>query len=238
MRSVCSLLVVALAWCLWAPAALAVSAAVDAQARFVANVDEAQAHLRISRELYAAGYTAKAALHSSHPVQELGRRVYGPIKRADPALGERVRLLLKKPRQAIDARVPPPRYAALLAEIDEVLEGAVGRVVPKDTLDTPSFQARVIGRLLDAVVEEYDEAWKAGRIAQDVEYHDAWGFFHQAQARAAKLPPGVAKAVRADFEALGKAFAEVTPPAKPLPLDRVKALVQKISTALASVAAT
>jgi hypothetical protein len=238
MRSVGSLLLVALAWLAGAHVAVAPPAAVDDQARFVANVDEARAHLRISQELYAAGKTAKAALHSSHPVQELGSRIFGPIKKADPGLGERVRALLKKPRQAADGKTPPAQYAALINEIEAALDEAVGRVVPKDTLASAAFQAKVIGRLLDALVEEYEEAWKAGRIAQDVEYHDAWGFFRQIKARAAKLPPDVAKAVSADVDALGRAFPGVTPPARPLPLDRVKALAAKIATALRSAIAT
>lgn len=215
-----------------APAAAGLAPAPGQAARFVANVEEAKAHLLISRELYAAGQTAKAALHSSHPVQELGNLVIGPIRKVDPPRAEGVRALLKKPRAAIDAGVRPTAYAALVAEVSASLDEAVERTVPAELRSDRRFRARVIALLLRALVEEYDEAWKTGRIVQAVEYHDAWGFFQRAYALYREIAPGLPGSAGADFAALARGFPGVSPPPAPLPPDRVKELVARLTASL------
>ena len=236
MRSAVSLVVGAVLWVGAAGVARAQSASIDDQARFVADVEQAKAHLLISQELYAAGQAPKAALHASHPVQELGNRVIGPIKNVNGALGERVRALLKKPREAVDGHVARPQYEALVTEVSGALDDAVNQVVLKDVRASVAFQAKVIGRLLDAVVEEYDEAWKSGKIAQIIEYQDAYGFFRRAHALYRTIASRLPRSSDADFAALASGFPGVSPPAAPLPLGRVKALVARISTSLARAA--
>jgi len=228
-----------LAAVLWvAPAAAgAQSRAPRDHVEFVANIEEAKAHLLISRELYAAGQASRAALHSSHPVQELGNRIIGPIAKADAALGERVRALVREPRRAIDGKAPAHRYGALITDISRALDEAVDRVVPKEVLASAAFQAGVIGRILDAVVEEYDEAWKAGMIVQVVDYQDACGMYRRVQDRVKKLPPGVARSAAADLATLGKAFPGLSPPPSPVGADRIRQLAVRISAALKSAAA-
>lgn len=208
----------------------------DGQVDFVTNVEKAKAHLLISEELYAAGETAKAALHSSHPVQELGGRLIGPIKKVDGALGDRVRALLKKPRQAIDAKVSRPQYAALIAEVSGSLDDAVSRVIATDPRARARLRARVVDRLLEAVVEDYQEAVRSGKIAQVVEYQDAYGFLRRAHALYRDIAGIVPESTGADFAALTRGFPGVTPPPLPLPVTRVKELVARISTSLATVA--
>ena len=233
MRAAVPLVVGAMLWVDAASVARAQSASIDDQARFVANVEQAKAHLLISQELYATGQAPKAALHSSHPVQELGNRVIGPITKVNGALGERVRALLKRPREAVDGHVARPQYSALVTEVSGALDDAVAQVVPKDIRASFAFQAKVIGRLLDAVVEEYDEAWKSGKIAQIVEYQDACGFFRRAYALYRIIAFRLQGSSDADFAALARGFPGVSPPVAPLSLARVKALVARISTSLA-----
>jgi hypothetical protein len=209
---------------------------VDGQIDFVTNIEKAKAHLLISEELYAAGDPAKAALHSSHPVQELGGRLIGPIKKVDGALADRVRALLKKPRQAIDAKVPRPQYTALVSEVSGSLDEAVTRVVSTDPRGRARLRARVIDRLLETVVEDYQEALKSGKIAQVVEYQDAYGFLRRAHALYRDIAGSVPESTGADFAALTRGFPGVTPPPLPLPVRRVKELVARIGTSLTTVA--
>ena len=52
----------------------------DALAAFAANIEKCKAHLAVSAELYAKGDRA-AALHASHPIQEIGNKVIGPASK-------------------------------------------------------------------------------------------------------------------------------------------------------------
>jgi hypothetical protein len=209
-------------------------AADDAHVKFVADVERAKGHLLSSRDLYALGERTRASLHSSHPIQELGNRLIGPIRKADSQLAARVRGLLREPSRAIDRKVPKQEYAALVTEVWRALDDAVLAVVPKDLQSSAAFQGRVIAALLDSAADEYEEAVKSGKIVQIVEYQDAFGFVHRAHAIYQTIAAASPKGVAAEFDALLRAFPGVRPPSRPLPPREVQSIVKKISIALSS----
>jgi hypothetical protein len=198
--------------------------------RFAADAERARGHLLVSEQLYVLGQSRGAALHAAHPVQELGNRLFGPVRRVDAAAADRLRETLKEPGRAIETKAPPARYVALVAKVAKALDDAVTQVVGDDAR-TPAFKSRLVALLLEGVAEEYDEAFKGGRITQIVEYQDAYGFFRRAKAVYDALPPDARRA-DADMAALAKAFPSREPPKSPMPAKDLKALVQRIGSSV------
>jgi hypothetical protein len=198
---------------------------------FATDVEKARAHLLVSEELYAAGQAGPAGLHAAHPIHELGNRLVAPLRRVDGAAADRLRDTLKEPGRAIQAKVPPAQYGTTVASVGKALDDAVTRVVGADTRATPAFRAGVLATLIAGLADEYDEAFKDGRITQVVEYQDAYGFFRRAKTLYDALPPDARRA-DADIASLAKAFPSREPPKTPLPAKAVKDLTQRIGTAL------
>lgn len=172
------------------PAAAALAQAEDPMVVFAANIEKCKAHLAVSAEPYANGDRA-AALHASHPIQEIGNKVIGPAARTSP---------------------------------EATLDDAAKRVVPEECRSSLAFRARVLADLLSGMATEYDEAYKAGKITQMVEYQDAYAFFKRAQAAHRHLTPALrtknpamAGELDGQFAALAKALPGLTPPALPIP---------------------
>lgn len=220
-------------------AAAPAPAASEAHVRFATSLEEVRAHLLVTRELYAAGNAGEAALHASHPVQEIGGRITGPVTRADAGLGARVRQALKAPRRDVDARVPRATFERNLDATLTVLDEAMARVVPADVRGGLGFRTAVLRTLLLALVKEYEEGEKDGRITQLVEYHDAYGFFRRSQALYRDLAPALREAspqsaARADeqFAAVARALPGLTPPATPASTAALRKIVTDLVQAL------
>jgi hypothetical protein len=200
--------------------------------RFATDAEKARGHLLVSEQLYMLGRERAAALHAAHPVQELGNRLVGPLRRVDAARADRLRETLKEPGRAIEQKVPPARYVATVAAVGKMLDEAVTQVVGADPRGSIGFRTRVIAALLNGVSDEYDEAFKDGRITQLVEYQDAYGFFRRARVLYDALPPDARRA-NADMAALGKAVpSSHEPPAAPMSAKTVRELSDRVATAL------
>jgi hypothetical protein len=228
-------------------ATLAVAAPAGAphpHARFVGAVEQAKAHLMICGQLYAAGQGSEAALHASHPVQEIGGRIYGPVKRVDAGLGERVQTALKRPRRDVDAKVPPADLQRTLDATVALLDQAVTRVVPAALTGSPGFKGAVLREMLTGLEKEYDEAYKQGTITQIVEYHDAYAFFARMQTLYRDLAPALRQAstssaaiVDERMAVLARAFPGLTPPTSPMSLATLREHLAAVSRALDAVPA-
>jgi hypothetical protein len=228
------------------PGLLSTAAAVigqggDALVAFAANIEKCKAHLAVSAELYAKGDRA-AALHASHPIQEIGNKVIGPASKVSPELGDRVRAALRRPSADLAGRVSPSQYDRVVREAVATLDEAVERVVPKERRASLSFRGRILTDLLLGMASEYDEAYKAGAITQAVEYQDAYAFFKRAQAAHRDLAPALRakdSALAADldrqFAALARALPGLTPPTPPMPADRMQATVGPLAKSLSSI---
>jgi len=229
-------------------AALAVagpSTPLDPHVRFAAAVEQAKAHLAVCRELYVAGEVGEAALHASHPVQEIGGRIFGPVKRVDAGLGERVQEALRRPRRDVDRKVKRADFERNLDATVALLDEAMTRVVPPGVVESLGFKMAVLREMLGGLEKEYDEAYKNGWITQIVEYHDAYAFFVRIRALYLGLAPALGQTspstppvVDEHLAALARAFPGITPPAAPITMASLRSHVAAISSALAAVKPT
>jgi hypothetical protein len=218
------------------------TARADEHTEYVGWVEQAKGHLTASQETYRKGQRVRADVHASHPIQELGYRLWRPVTRVDAELARQVEAAVRQVSTAADGKTPSRDYDALVARTLELLDRAVARVVPAQVRDDPRFQAAVLNTILDSVVEEYDEAVAQGKVVLEIEYQDAWSFLQRARVRWSALrerigrsSPDVVAAVDARLGELARAMPSVTPPAAPVPADRVKAAVQAIADALGRV---
>src|SRR5262245_55893793 len=216
----------------------ALAAAEDPLAAFAANIEKCKAHLAVSAELYAKGDRA-AALHASHPIQEIGNKVIGPAAKVSPELGDKVRAALRRPSADLARKASPADYERAVGEASATLDEAVERVVPKERRSSPSFQARALADLLTGMVSEYEEGYKAGKITQIVEYQDAYAFFRRAQAGYRDLTPALraknpslAGELDGQFATLAKGLPGLTPPTPPMPADRMQSTVKSMVKSL------
>jgi hypothetical protein len=222
-------------------AASATAQAPDSLVVFAVAVEESKGHLVVSRELYAGGDRGRAALHAAHPVQEIGNRLIAPVKRVDSALAERLRVALKAPGGDIEQRVSASRYSDTVATTFSVLDSALERVIPAPQRTDLGFQTRVLATLIRALVEEYEEGVKDGRVTQVVEYQDAYGFFRRAQElsrtvdRAARAKnAAAAQRLQDEMAALARTFSVVSGPGLPLTVQQLKEHADSIVIALQS----
>lgn len=211
----------------------------DEQVKFAANAEMVKGHLLSSRELYAMRQEALAAIHAAHPVQELWNLLRGPLNRATPDLATRVGVLLEKPGRKVDARVPTEQYRATVDAVFAAMDEAVSKVVPAPVRSSLAFRARVILELIQRVEEEYAEGVKGGKVVEAVEYQDAYGFFHRAQAlyrpiasQVRARAPKAAKEIDGALATLAKGFARVTPPPTSLAVEKVQEQTREIVTEL------
>lgn len=211
----------------------------QADTRFVAAVEQAKAHLVVCRELYAAAKAGEAALHASHPVQEIGERLLGPVRRADAALGEQVQAALKRARLEVDAKAAPAKLERGINETFELLDRAVVRVVTGPVTRSFPFKVSVLREMLAGVEKEYNEAYKDGKITQPVEYHDAYGFFVRSRAlyrglvfELRQFAPGAATQADVCFATLERSFPSLTPPTNPVSTASMKEALASITSAI------
>jgi hypothetical protein len=212
----------------------------DAQADYVAAVEQAKGHLLASREVYRRGQRVRTSVHASHPIQELGYRLWRPVTKVDRDLGARLQATLKEPGKAAQAGVPASDYDKLVDQTLTLLDRGVARVVSAECRTDPSFQARVVHGLAAAIEEEYGEAIAEGRVVLEIEYQDAWGFFQRLRARWAALRTALAGSrgdmvvtVERQMAVLATAFRAIDTPATPVTVDRVAAALNAITSTLA-----
>ena len=220
--------VVALALGLAAPATAQPPADV---VRFAIDAEKARGHLLVSEQLAMLGSGRGAALHAAHPVQELGNRLYGPVRRVDPARADALREALRRPGRSLEAKEPPARYAAIVASVAKTLDEAITLVAGAETRASVSFRSRVIAGLLAEIAEEYEDAIKNGRVTQPVEYQDAYGFSQRVKSLYESLP-AEARTADADIASLSKALPSREAPKAPLAPKELKALTARITASL------
>ena len=129
-----------------------------------------------------------------------------------------MRAALRRPSADLKGTTSPPQYEQAVREAMTILDGAVERVVPKERRTSLAFRARVLADLLTGVASEYEEAYKAGKVTQLVEYQDAYAFFRRAQAVHRDLAPSLraknpaqAGELDAQLAGLARALPGLTP---------------------------
>jgi hypothetical protein len=213
------------------------------QADYVAAIEQAKGHLFASREVYRRGERIRTGVHASHPIQELGYRLWRPVTKVDKELGTRLQAALKDPGRAVEGRAASGDYDKIVERTIALMDRAVTRAVPAERQADPRFQAQVIQALLVATDEEYSEAIAEGRVVLEIEYQDAWGFFHRLRERwgvlRKTLGPSRAdltSAVDEQMTLLAKAFPGIDTPVRPLAVERVAGALNAIAKALGPLA--
>src|SRR5262249_144805 len=105
--------------------------------------------------------------------------------------------------------------------------------------DTPAFKMAVLRTLLKALVKEYDEGEKNGRITQLVEYHDAYGYLQRSLALYQSIAPalrqaspGKAAVAEERCAILARALPGLAPPPTVMPTAAVAETVTTLVQAL------
>lgn len=206
------------------------------------GLGQIKGHLLVSLDLYKSGDGAMSAVHAAHPVVE----VFGDIAvlvMEQPGQADKLKGALDAYIDAVNAGLPPAdvekNHAEALAVVDETAQtlAFAGR---KNTVE---FLGPVVLGLLDIASEEYEEAVLDGRIANTVEYQDAYGFILVAREMQGLMADDLRSrseesAVKFDgyLKELDGVFPSVTPPASPAPADSVESVAAAARAVLASVA--
>jgi hypothetical protein len=175
-------------------------------------------HLEAAQLLIDQGLLFDAVPHLLHPAE-------GLYEGLAPLLAQRGArpfddALLAYVRGALN-RATPTATRQLRAAVEAALLSAE-EAIPAAVRTSPGFVAQLLGATLAVVVEEYGEAFEDGRLANVVEYQDAFGMLRVAarllQDQQERLLPAGAEAVpvlRGILASLAAAFPDIEPPAVP-----------------------
>lgn len=141
------------------------------------------AHQLASLRLYETEQIARAAKHAGHPAEEIFFALSRTLRSKDAALTAELREALGRSTDLVLESAP-------LAEVDEsfergweVLDRVEASLVPDEVSETAAFRAKVVASLLAIVGGEYAEAVDGGKVAEEIEYQDAWGALTVAESR-------------------------------------------------------
>ncbi len=180
-------------------------------------------HHLVSLELYQVGDRAGAAVHASHPVEEILAAVTGELEEHDPQVAEELATALRAGAGVISEGRPASAVAAAYGEAAALTEEALGAVVgPQAT--SSSYRGSVIAALLATAGHEYEEAVGDEGIRLPAEYQDGYAFVREAERLYEAVAPEVEEAsaeeaaeIAEAFEALGSALPSPRPPDRPAP---------------------
>ena len=191
-----------------------------------------QGHLRVAKELVAAGNYEEAEPHIEHPVEEL----YGGI---EDQLAERkvtdfkadLNQLSDLAKSAPDSAEMKTQFAQALADID----GAIA-AIPADQRQSPDFVMAVVVNSLGTAAKEYKAAIADNKFVEIVEYQDSKGFVEYAdelyQTISAQMNasnPAAHATITKNLAELKTAWPSVEPPAAPIKSpEEVYSLVSEI----------
>ena len=162
-------------------------------------------HHLVSLELYEAGDEEGAAVHASHPVEEILTSVQSELDEHDPEVGDELATVLEEGVDAVGAGKPPEDVASVYDRAAELTQEALNSVVG-DQVEEPSYQGSVISALLATAAHEYEEAIGDDKVRLLVEYQDGYAFLSEAR----RLYEDVAAEVKAvsteEAEEIDEAF--------------------------------
>lgn len=153
----------------------ATTAAASEQVEDAAQLAMIRAHQIASLRLYEKGQIARAAKHAGHPAEEIFFALSRTLRSKDAALTADLREALGRSTDLVLASAPLAEVEASFEQAWQVLDRAEASLVPDDVRGTATFRAQTIASLLGTVGGEYAEAVDGGRVAEEIEYQDAWG---------------------------------------------------------------
>ena len=162
-------------------------------------------HHLVSLELYEAGDEKGAAVHASHPVDEILASVQSEMDEHDPDIGEQLATSLEAGRSAVTDGRPADEVAAAYEETATLTQDALGAVVG-DEADESSYKGSVISALLSTAAHEYEEAVGAGGVRLLAEYQDGYAFVQEARRLYDEVVSDVEAASMEEAEEIEEAF--------------------------------
>lgn len=162
-------------------------------------------HLRVARELLAAGDDEAAVPHIGHPRAELLSAVTPEIEEAggnaadlDAAIEAAETALADGDTEALDGAIEAAIEAARDAEASVV-----------DDPEDPAYRGSVIAALVASVGGEYSEAVVDGELRELAEFQDARGFLVEAQELYGSIRSAVEEASAEEAAEIDEAFEQL-----------------------------
>lgn len=199
--------------------------ATSEQVEDAAQLAMIRAHQIASLRLYEKGQIARAAKHAGHPAEEIFFALSRTLRSKDAALTADLRETLGRSKDLVLASAPLAEVEASFEQGWGVLDRAEASLVPDDVRGTVTFSAQTIASLLGTVGGEYAEAVDGGKVAEEIEYQDAWGALTVAGSRFSAVRdelPDRAGAVAAQLADLRRQLPAVESPARPASPEKVQ----------------
>ena len=174
-------------------------------------------HHLVSLELYEAGDDEGAAVHASHPVEEILTSVQSELDEHDPEVGKELATALDEGMEAVGSGAPPEEVASAYDRAAELTQEALDAVVG-DQASESSYQGSVIAALLATAAHEYEEAIGDDKVRLLPEYQDGYAFLSEARRLYEDIAADVKEVSTEEAEEIEEAFevlAEAMPSADP-----------------------
>jgi hypothetical protein len=177
-------------------------------------------HHLVSLELYEAGDAEGAAVHASHPVDEILASVQSELDEHDPDIGDEIAAALEEGLSAVTAGRPAEEVSAAYDEAATLTQDALTAVVGEQAEES-SYKGSVISALLSTAAHEYEEAVGDNKIRLLAEYQDGYAFVSEARLLYEDIAADVeaasveeAEEIEEAFDSLEAALPSPQPPAK------------------------
>jgi hypothetical protein len=162
-------------------------------------------HHLVSLELYESGDTEGAAVHASHPVDEILASVQSELDEHDPNIGEELAAALGEGLSAVTEGRPADEVSAAYDEAATLTQEALTAVVG-DQAGESSYKGSVISSLLSTAAHEYEEAVGDNKIRLLAEYQDGYAFVSEARLLYEEIAADVEAASAEEAEEIEEAF--------------------------------
>ncbi len=202
------------------------------------SLAQIRGHHIVALELHRAG-DDNALTHAGHPNVEIFPAIEREIAGRDASVAE----LLKQDLEAVLSAIRSKRSPD---EVSSAIDSARGAVVKAEaalfgTLRTSdAYRGSVVAGLVSSAAHEYEEAVQGGKVAELIEYQDAYGFVRVAEEMYGEIERAVKAAGAKEADEIKEGFGRLTaalpgpvPPAKLVGIDEVENAAALIGAELA-----
>ena len=185
---------------------------------FGESLAQIRGHHLVSLELFEAGDDQGAAVHASHPVDEILASVQSELDEHDPDAGDELAASLEEGLTAVTEGRSAEEVAAAYDETATLTQDALAAVVG-DEAESALYKGSVISALLSTAAHEYEEAVGPDGVRLLAEYQDGYAFVSEARRLYEEIAADVevasmeeAEEIEEAFEALAEALPSPQPP--------------------------
>lgn len=161
------------------------ASAAPAEIQLLTDLGFMQGHAYAGLKLYQAGEIKLGQVHIGHPLVEKYDAVAKPLEKRGFA---NLKAQLVAMSEAAEAGKPAEEVGALYDEVVATLEDIRADLPPAKQLKSLALLTRI-------AADEYNAAFKDGKLINQKEYQDAWGFLQVVKTEAKELTESSDKAV-------------------------------------------